>query len=67
MAGEFDGTKAESDAWARSHARQLGFAFQLTNFIRDVAEDLERGRVYLPAADLEQFGVRRPGPSAGSR
>ena len=44
---------------AREHARQLGLAFQLTNFIRDVAEDLERGRVYLPAADLERFGVRR--------
>jgi phytoene synthase len=51
---------------AREHARQLGFAFQLTNFIRDIAEDLERGRVYLPAADLERFGVTRadlaPGP-----
>ncbi len=34
---------------AAEHARQLGLAFQLTNFIRDVAEDLERGRVYLPA------------------
>jgi 15-cis-phytoene synthase len=44
---------------AAEHARQLGLAFQLTNFIRDVAEDSERGRVYLPAADLERFGVRR--------
>jgi phytoene synthase len=44
---------------AREHARQLGLAFQLTNFIRDVAEDLERGRVYLPAEDLERFGVGR--------
>jgi phytoene synthase len=44
---------------ARQHARQLGLAFQLTNFIRDVAEDLDRGRVYLPTADLERFGVRR--------
>jgi len=44
---------------AREHARQLGLAFQLTNFIRDVAEDHRRGRVYLPAADLERFGVRR--------
>jgi 15-cis-phytoene synthase len=44
---------------AREHARQLGLAFQLTNLIRDVAEDSERGRVYLPAADLERFGVRR--------
>jgi phytoene synthase len=51
---------------AREHARQLGLAFQLTNFIRDVAEDLARGRVYLPEEDLERFGVERadlaPGP-----
>jgi 15-cis-phytoene synthase len=44
---------------AAEHARQLGLAFQLTNFIRDVAEDYQRGRVYLPAEDLEGFGVRR--------
>jgi 15-cis-phytoene synthase len=51
----------ESDdrAAAREPARQLGLAFQLTNFIRDVAEDLERGRVYLPAEDLAAFGVTR--------
>jgi phytoene synthase len=41
------------------HARQLGLAFQLTNFIRDIGEDLDRGRVYLPAEDLERFGVGR--------
>jgi len=46
-------------AVARESARQLGLAFQLTNFIRDVGEDLDRGRVYLPQADLERFGVRR--------
>ncbi|MFB9234861.1 phytoene/squalene synthase family protein [Plantactinospora siamensis] len=46
-------------AAAREPARQLGFAFQLTNFIRDVAEDLERGRTYLPDEDLDRFGVRR--------
>jgi 15-cis-phytoene synthase len=44
---------------AREHARQLGLAFQLTNFIRDIGEDLDRGRVYLPAEDLERFGVGR--------
>jgi phytoene synthase len=44
-------------AAARGPARQLGLAFQLTNFIRDVAEDLERGRIYLPLADLARFGV----------
>jgi phytoene synthase len=38
-------------------ARDLGLAFQLTNFLRDVAEDLDRGRVYLPQADLVRFGA----------
>ncbi|WP_329017434.1 phytoene/squalene synthase family protein [Micromonospora rifamycinica] len=42
---------------AREPARQLGFAFQLTNFIRDVAEDLDRGRTYLPDEDLAKFTV----------
>ncbi|TDC43889.1 phytoene/squalene synthase family protein [Actinomadura sp. KC345] len=42
---------------AREPARELGRAFQLTNFLRDVAEDLDRGRVYLPLDDLERFGV----------
>jgi phytoene synthase len=42
---------------SREPARQLGFAFQLTNFIRDVGEDLERGRVYLPLEDMALFGV----------
>jgi 15-cis-phytoene synthase len=51
---------------ARESARQLGLAFQLTNFIRDVAEDLDRGRVYLPAADLERFGVGRDDLAAPS-
>jgi 15-cis-phytoene synthase len=44
---------------AREHARQLGLAFQLTNFIRDLSEDYRRGRVYLPAEDLARFGVAR--------
>jgi phytoene synthase len=42
---------------AREPARQLGLAFQLTNFIRDVTEDLARDRVYLPQEDLRRFGV----------
>ncbi|MEV0721880.1 phytoene/squalene synthase family protein [Micromonospora purpureochromogenes] len=46
-------------AAAREPARQLGFAFQLTNFIRDVGEDLDRGRTYLPDEDLAKFGVTR--------
>jgi phytoene synthase len=44
---------------AREPARQLGRAFQLTNFIRDVAEDLDRGRTYLPDEHLAAFGVTR--------
>lgn len=42
---------------AAPYARDLGIAFQLTNFIRDVGEDLRRGRIYLPQADLRRFGV----------
>ena len=42
---------------ARDGARTLGVAFQLTNFLRDVDEDLERGRIYLPWEDLERFGA----------
>lgn len=40
-------------------AEALGRAFQLTNFLRDVNEDLERNRVYLPADELAAFGVDR--------
>ncbi|QGF23530.1 phytoene/squalene synthase family protein [Raineyella fluvialis] len=42
---------------AKVPARALGLAFQLTNFLRDVAEDLDRGRVYLPADDLARHGA----------
>ena len=41
------------------YAVDLGIAFQLTNFLRDVAEDLARGRVYLPQESLSRFGVDR--------
>jgi len=40
-------------------AKKLGIAFQLANFIRDVGEDLDRGRVYLPLDELATFGVTR--------
>ena len=40
-------------------AEKLGIAFQLANFIRDVSEDLDRGRVYLPLDELATFGVTR--------
>lgn len=44
---------------APAYAYDLGVAFQLANFIRDVGEDLRRGRVYLPADSLRAFGVTR--------
>ena len=44
---------------AEPYAEALGRAFQLTNFLRDVDEDLARGRVYLPADELAAFGVDR--------
>ena len=45
------------NAAAKAPARSLGLAFQLTNFLRDVAKDLDRGRVYLPQDDLRLFDV----------
>jgi phytoene synthase len=42
---------------AYAPAEKLGVAFQLANFIRDVGEDLDRGRIYLPQDELAQFGV----------
>ncbi|MFF4440548.1 phytoene/squalene synthase family protein [Streptomyces sp. NPDC001621] len=44
---------------AAPHAAALGVAFQLSNFLRDVGEDLDRGRVYLPADLLGAHGVDR--------
>lgn len=44
-----------SDAY--EPAKDLGIAFQLANFIRDVGEDLDRGRIYLPLEDLAKFDV----------
>jgi len=44
---------------AAPYAAALGKAFQLTNFLRDIAEDLDRGRVYFPADELAAFGVDR--------
>ncbi len=42
---------------AHRHAAALGEAFQLANFIRDIGEDLDRGRIYLPQEDLARFSV----------
>ncbi|MFM8350461.1 MAG: phytoene/squalene synthase family protein [Actinomycetales bacterium] len=46
-------------AEAVERAKDLGVAFQLANFIRDVGEDLDRGRVYLPLNELAEHGVTR--------
>jgi phytoene synthase len=48
-----------SDLAAYDYAMKLGVSFQLANFVRDVSEDLDRGRVYLPMEELERFGVTR--------
>jgi 15-cis-phytoene synthase len=45
------------DARTLDYARSLGLAFQLTNIIRDVGEDARKNRIYLPMADLKEFGV----------
>jgi phytoene synthase len=50
---------------AREHAIALGEAFQLANFIRDVGEDLQRGRIYLPLEDLDRFEVTADDLAAG--
>jgi len=42
---------------ARARAMDLGIAFKLTNFLRDISEDWDRGRIYLPLEDLDRFGV----------
>jgi phytoene synthase len=46
-----------SDARCREYAVNLGIALQLTNILRDVQVDAERGRIYLPQEDLRRFGV----------
>ncbi|MCM6773355.1 phytoene/squalene synthase family protein [Nocardia sp. CDC159] len=45
---------------AEPAAAALGEAFQLTNFLRDIAEDLDRDRIYLPTEALTAFGVDEP-------
>jgi len=54
------------DPKAREYAVNLGMALQLTNIIRDVAADLERGRVYVPTEDLVRFGVTEEALREGS-
>jgi phytoene synthase len=52
--GTADGFTEEQ---AREPAKALGIALQLTNILRDVGEDLQRGRIYLPLDELLQFGL----------
>ncbi|HLJ76708.1 MAG TPA: squalene/phytoene synthase family protein, partial [Acidobacteriaceae bacterium] len=47
-----------SDPRAEQLAEETGLAFQLTNILRDVKEDAERGRMYLPLQELDRYGVR---------
>jgi phytoene synthase len=53
------GFQSQREAEARAAAENLGIAFQLANFIRDVGEDLERGRIYLPLDELKRFEITR--------
>lgn len=53
------------DPGSRDYAVTLGQALQVTNIIRDVAGDLRRGRVYLPAEDLARFAVSEADLAAG--
>jgi phytoene synthase len=54
-----------TDPRATPHAEALGVAMQLSNFLRDIGEDWERGRVYLPLEDLERFGYSEEDLAAG--
>jgi phytoene synthase len=45
-----------TDPRAEQYAEETGVAFQLTNILRDVKEDVERGRIYLPIDLLDEFG-----------
>ena len=55
-----------SEASTVEYAHRLGLAMQLTNIIRDVGDDARRDRIYLPADELKQFGVK-PGDLLESR
>jgi phytoene synthase len=48
-----------SDKKALQHAIELGIAMQLTNILRDIGEDVDRGRIYLPLEDLRRFNYSR--------
>ena len=54
------------DVHTRDYAIDLGIALQLTNIIRDVAPDLERGRLYIPMEDLRRFACTEDDLRAGA-
>ena len=56
-----------SDERAKKYAEQCGIAFQLTNILRDVKEDAESGRIYLPMEDLRKFDYTAGRTSTRSR
>ncbi|HEY2576919.1 MAG TPA: presqualene diphosphate synthase HpnD [Streptosporangiaceae bacterium] len=58
---------AGDQAGAAPLADALGVALQLTNILRDIREDYQNGRVYLPAEDLGRFGCSLEGPGAAQR
>ncbi len=61
------GTTDPSDVKeALDRADDLGFAFQLANFVRDVGEDLQRGRVYLPLDELARYSIDRADLARGT-
>ena len=57
----------QQDDRTTAYAHQLGLALQLTNIIRDVGEDAQRGRIYLPVNELQQFEVKANELSLGQK
>ncbi len=55
-----------TDQRARDYAIDLGLAMQLTNILRDIREDAERGRIYIPQEDLRRFGYTEEDLLAGT-
>jgi 15-cis-phytoene synthase len=57
----------QQDERTTQYAHKLGQALQLTNIIRDVGEDAQRGRIYLPVNELQKFEVKANELSLGAR
>ena len=55
-----------TDQRAREYAIDLGLAMQITNILRDIREDAERGRIYIPQEDLRRFGYTEEDLLAGT-